>query len=237
MANPVLGTSVVIEMLIVDTYWPILCGTDCTFNRSAVMIPITTAGSGSSTEVMAGKESWKMGVTGLTKIVNDTVLTFFYMLQTSTRRQRQSIRITYTDDQAQSKQITGDAYIGEMNINGPHNEYSSSFIEFIGTGDFTVGTTEPPDEPTFIVYADYWDCVAAQNYISGLSTGETDGNQYTLAATDEILDVVLENQTLYATTGTPGVGQYKFDTGLLRLVNGLTFDGGERMYVMWKRPV
>ena len=241
MAYPVRGNDVVVELLVDGDYYPVLCGLDCSFTREVEFISIRTADSSVFDEVMPRRENWSVTVNGVTKIENDTVLTFFYLLMTSVRRTIHTIRVTFTDEAGGSKQIDGSVYIGSESITGPFADYANASIEFRGTGAFTVSTTTEPVTPEYNIYSDYWIPTNGNSYSSGASTGYTDGTQYTLAATDIILEVWVESVPFYATTGTPtnGSPEYKFDTGTLRLnfPAAFVFDGSQRVMVLFKRPV
>ena len=238
MSYPVKGEDAVLELYVVDTYYPVLCATDCTFNREVEFIPISGPES-IAREFMPRREEWTMSVTGITKLDNDAALTFFYLLQNSVRRELHTVRITFTDEAGTSKQISGSVYIGSQSINGNINDYATGTIEFRGTGQFTVDTTQEPVPPEVAIYADYWIPVNGRTYVSGASTGYTDGTTYTLTATDEILEVWVENQAYYAVTGTPtnGSPEYNFDTGTLRvnLPAAMVLDGTMKVFIMFKR--
>lgn len=238
MSYPVHGKDVVIELQAEDLNWdPILCGEDCTFRTTPEFVLTTGPTSGLFRERIKRREEWSMSVTGLTKIENNSSLTFFYMLSDSVRRTRHTVRITFTDEDGDSKQISGNVYIGQMDISGPASDYSRGSIELLGTGPFTVSEVEPPTPAVSEVFADYWTTTAGQAWIDGSSTGETDGTSYTLQVTDEILAVTVENQKLYATTGTPTNAHYKFNTTTAVLLTSVMFDGSEKVYVLWRRTV
>lgn len=169
MADPVLGRNAVLEMLVNGEYYPVLCATDCRFTRTPEFITKTTTSSGLFREFMVRREEWSMSVSGLTKIQNDAAITFFYLLQNSVRRLEVAVRITYTDDTGDSKMISGNVLIGQMEINGPISGFSEASIEFKGTGAYSVGETIDPPATACQVYADYWSFPAGETYIQGTS--------------------------------------------------------------------
>jgi hypothetical protein len=235
MPEVIHGSDVVIEMLVDDEYFPILCGTDCTFSRTPEFIPVTSAGSGLFRDFLQRREEWTMSVTGCTKVENDTVLTFFYMLQTSVRRAAQTIRITFTDDEGSAKQISGSAFIGQMSINGPQGDFSQGSIEFRGTGAYEIITIEPPTVVEYDILSDWWETESGENFIDGASAIYG----YSLQNTDEILVVAMEGNVFYLTNGTPGSGQCQFTTSPARITfaSDMVFDGNQRVFVEFKRPV
>lgn len=244
MAEAIHGKNVIIEMYITDTYYPILCGTDCTFSRTPEFIPITSTTSGLFREFMVRREEWVMSVSGLTKIANAATLTFFYMLQTSVRRTRQLVRITFTDSDGASKQITGNVLIGQMDINGPFSDFSQCTIELKGTGAYVIEDTEDPVATDYNYYSDYWQTVNGQNYISGNSSGTSNASPtpftaFALLSTDVIIGVAVEGTGFEQVTGTPGNREYQFSTSPVRInfASDLIFDGTQRVFVMIKRAV
>lgn len=77
-----------------------------------------------------------------------------------------------------------------------------------------------------------------QNYISGASTGNyNNATTYTLEATDEIMDVVVEGAPFYQVSGTPASGEAEFFLILpcsIEFPSTLVFDGSQRVFVMLK---
>lgn len=237
MTYPVKGEDVVVELLVDAVYYPVLCGLDCTFSREVEFVNIRTSDSSVFEEVMPRRERWGITVNGVTKIENDTALTFFYLLQTSVRRNTHTIRVTFEDEAGDSKEITGTVYIGNESISGPVNDYANGSIEFRGTGAFTIQDVTPPVEPDIEIFSDYWVPTNGNSYISGASSGSYTGTAYTLTATDVILEVRMEGTNFEVVSGTPTTGerQCQFDTGTLRVNFPITFDGTQKVFVMFKR--
>jgi len=97
MTEPVHGKNVVLEMDIdgLDNFEVVLCGIDCSFSRDLEFVEITGPTSGLFADFMPRKETWEMSVNGLTKVLTDAGLTFFYMLQTAVRRSSHNFRMTF----------------------------------------------------------------------------------------------------------------------------------------------
>ena len=241
MSYPIKGEDVVLELLYDGNYYPVLCATDCTFSRQMNFVPITSTDSGIFREFMPGKEEWSMSVSGLTKVENDAALTFFWVLQTSVRRQLQTIRMTFTDEVGASKQISGSVYVGSQDISGPISDYAQCSIEFRGTGAFSVSATTPPAEPEINVYSDYWTPTNGLTYITGASSGSYTGTSYTLLSTDTILEVRVEGTSYEVVSSAPadGARECRFMTGPVRVQfpSALVFSGSERVFVMFKRSI
>lgn len=243
MADPIFGKEVIIEMLDGLNYYPILCGTDCSFSRTPEVINISSPDSGLFTESMVRRESWSMSVAGITKVANDTALTFFYMLQTAIRRTKRTLRITFTDPAGADIQISGDVIIGNESISGPATDFAQGSIEFIGTGPFAIGSVTPPVVGTLNIYSDYWTPGAGNSYIDGSSSGNSPaavlfGGVFNLGATDTILDVHVEGDHFnIITSGAPGNLECKFDSGLgqIRFASTMLFLGTEKVWVEFQR--
>jgi len=236
MSDPVHGRNVVIEMRNDDlSFTPILCGEDCSFSRSPEFIPVTSTGSGLFREYMIRREEWSMSVNGLTKINNGATLSFFYMLQTSVRRVLKYFRITFTDDVGDNKQIEGNAYIGQMDINGPISDFAKASIELKGSGAFTVTTVTNPVPVEYEIISDYWQTVNGQNYVNGTSESVL----ITLQNTDEVLAAFLEGIEYDLVGSTPSAMSREcyFSTSPLRVIFPITFDGSQRVFLILKRPV
>ena len=237
MSYPVKGKDVVIEMRNDDlTYTPILCGEDCSFSRTPEFIPVTSTDSGLFREFMVRREEWSMSVNGLTKIENDTTLTFFYLLQTSVRRQLKTVRITFTDEDGDDKQIEGQIYIGQMDINGPEGDFAKASIEFKGSGAFTVSSVNNPVSYNFDIISDYWQTTNGQDYVDGVSASLL----ITLQTTDEVIGAFLEGTEYDLVGSTPSAmaRECQFLTSpSARVLFPVTFDGTQRVFLILKRPV
>lgn len=241
MAEPIFGNEVIVEILIDDNYEPVLCGTDCVFTRSPEIIETTNPTSGLFKEWMIRREEWDISVSGLTKIANNAALTFFYMLQTSIRRLRQTARITFTDIDGADIQISGNVLIGQESIIGSSIDFAQCTIELKGTGPFTIEDVTPPVPLVFDIISDWWQTVNGDTFITGASSGQTDGTNYTLTISDEILEVDVEGTEFDLVSVTPTVGkrECKFMTSPVRIQfpSDLIFDGTQRVYVEFKRFV
>lgn len=246
MAEPIFGSGVIVEMLVGASYEPILCGLDCVFTRTPELIETTNPTSGGFKDFAVRREEWGVTVSGLTKVANNAALTFFYMLQTSIRRLKQAIRITFTDIDGADIQISGNVLIGQESISGPSTDFAQCNIELKGSGPFVIADVTPPTENEFAILSDWWPTVNGNNYIDGASSGQSDsaidnGGPFTLLLTDTILEVDMEGTEFDPVTGTPTVGrrEFKFQTSpaLILFPSDLIFDGSQRVYVEFKRPV
>lgn len=240
MSEAVHGSDVILEMKIDGEYYPILCATDCSFNCSPEFLERTANDTATSRRWRKRIEEFTASITGLTRLSNDESLSFFYMLQSSVRRTVQEYRQTFTDDTGASNILIYSAHIGEQSISGPVGDFASGTIELKIDGDIEIQEVAPPVTGEYETLADWWQAVNGQDYISGNSSGNTDGTAYALLSTDKIIHVEVENQILYKKVGTPAAGDpwYDFITSpSIKVQTHLTFDGSERVFVMWKRLI
>lgn len=240
MANPVFGSRVTMEMQLDDLSWiDILCAQTISFSRVPEVINITSPSSGIWRSKMIRREEWSMSISGLTKIENDTSTTFFYMLTTGVRRDLLTVRITFEDELGDDKQIEGNVYVGRCDITTQVTDFSSCTIEFVGTDEFTISAVEDPGSQDTEVYGDYWATTNGQSYISGASSGQYDGINYTLGATDVVLEVMMEGLGYELVSGTPTAGERecKWNTSNTRVEfpSDVVFDGSQRVMVLFKR--
>lgn len=245
MSEAILGRGVIVEMLVEDEYTPVLCGTDCSFVRTPELIETTNPTSGAWKDFSIRREEWGVTVSGLTKIANNAALTFFYMLQTSVRRLKQDIRITFTDPDGADIQISGSVLIGQESISGPVTDFAQCSIEFKGCGSFLIEDVTPPTPLELDVFSDYWTTTNGQNYVDGTSSATSpsavaNGGGFNLGATDTILEVEVEGTEFEViTSGTPGNRECKFNntTFILLFAADMIFDGTQRVFVEFKRTV
>jgi len=147
--------------------------------------------------------------------------------------------MTFTDDSSNSKQITGLAFIGSMSISGPISDFAQCSISLKGTGAYDVQTTVIPTPTDYETLSDWWQTVNANTFVNGASSGEHTGTMYTLADTDILLEVSMEGtQYDIITSGTPTGRTCKYvSVGKVQFPADVIFDGSQRVFVEWKRPI
>jgi hypothetical protein len=240
MPSVIEGKNVLLEMYITASseYVPILCATDCTFRYTPEFI--TKTGPNSPAREFALRiYEWAFDVTGLTKIANESPssLSFFYMLQSSIRRTSHDFRMTFEDDEGNDYEISGVGFVGESTINGPQTDFSNASIQIKGTGGVTIDFVADPTPGDFDVLSDWWQSSNGNSYINGASSGETDGINYTLQSTDEILRVWNEGGGYEIVSGAPGNRECQLDLSNHKIKFADAFDGNQRVAVLFKRPV
>lgn len=234
MSEPVFGTGVVVE--IGDPLKIVLCATDCVFTRTPELILTTNPESGLFNDYMVRRDDWDVTVTGLTKIENDTSATFFYLLQTSVRRIKQPIRITFTDPDGDNKQISGQVLIGQQSISGPATDFASCSIEFKGCGAFAIEEVTPPDPIIYDILSDFWIIPAGLSYADLAASSEVNG--YNISAGDLLLEVNVEGTGYEIVLTPPGNRECLLNNSfVLNLNTDDNMPVDRRVFVMFKRPV
>lgn len=239
MANRVQSKNIFGYMKVDGVYINIFCGKSLNFTLNQDELETTSVGSGTLREYKAGLGDATFDVSGVTILDNtESRIAITYLQQQSVRQQLQDWKIKLVDDDGSEISYTFSGIIRTTSFDKSIPGYSSSNLSVRVSGDITIDPVAPPPT-TETVLADYWDTVNGQNYIDGDSTGNTDGTVYQLDAADEILHVEVEDMIMYAVTGTPTAGEpeYRFVTSPVKIETGVTFDGSQRVYVMWKRLV
>lgn len=236
MADVVIyGRDCVMEILLSEVWYPIMCQSDMTFNLTQEVILKTGPNSGLFREKTTRFAEASATVSGLSPIDNGLTISVFYLLQESVRTQPQTIRLKYVDMAGSSKEINGQAVIVDTTIGAPVGDFCNSTIDFQFSGAFEVQAVTPPASGTVDEDADTWETVAGQNYISGLSTGWRDGTQKTLVG-KEIIEVDREGMQydFIGNDQTPGNRQCSWNTSLNRLVFQYNFEAGETVFVIFR---
>ncbi len=91
------------------------------------------------------------------------------------------------------------------------------------------------DEETMVIKSDWWNTNNSEAFISGASTGNQDGTQYTLTSDDIVLLVFNEDSVFNVVAGSPGNRECQLDLGNGKILFGIMFDGSQRVQVLFKR--
>lgn len=233
--NLIFGKDTIISVLVEDTYYPILCGSDLSLHVEQEMIEKTGINSPGFREYVPRLSLWTASVSGATPISNDTVASFFYMLLQSVRTAKQTIKFTFTDQGGSVTSVSGDCYVSSNDINGNVSQFSQASLNFQGTGALNTDPIAPPSN-NYDILADKWDTSNGESFVSGASAI----NGYSLASTDTVLLVAVEGTEYDIVSSTPGSRQVQFITSpsvKLQFASDLVFDGSQKVLVMFKRPI
>ncbi len=257
MSDLVLGKNVTVTMLIGSEYLPLFCAKSMGFSYDQEAIESTTNTSGFDRTYEVGLGTAKLNLTGITKTSDITKVGPFYLFQQSVRRQKQSIRLVFNAQDASVKTITFTALIIRNGFTSDILSWAQCSIDFQISGPVDIGDVIPipsggggsggsgssgggsSSGTTDIVLSDWWNTTNGNNSIEGLSSGETDGTNYTLVITDTILIVFVEGLQFSIVMGTPTPGQRECSLDLInnRIIfpSDLIFDGSQTVTVVWER--
>lgn len=243
--TPIKGKDVVVSIQLVEDgpYYPILCGTDMSYDFEMEEIEVTTVTSGLYKEFQARMHSSTVSVTGASKVDNsEGQISFLWIAANAAAGTSYPIEISFTDEDGNVSYIYADAFIRSGQITGPYSGFSNASVLFRISGGPEFTETPAPDPDGFTELSDYWQSVNGQNYISGASSGAADGTNYTLGTSDTPILVFVEGGHFALTTGTPtnGVNECKYTAttltdGRITFPSGLVFDGTQRISVLWRR--
>lgn len=202
-------------MLVGETYYPVLCAQEYTYRCGVEFIEKTGPTSGGARQWARRLEEHISTVSGLTRIENDdNSLSFFYMLEVGIRREDQTFRIVFEDDESNDVTITGAGLIGDMNITSPVLDWSTCSLEIRWNDDPDITVVVPPgiaqvQDPLYLT----------------LNAGALTVSDVLLTdPTVEILEVTLEGtQHDVILAGTVGNREVKFTNG----TGTLTFEYSE----------
>lgn len=238
MSEVIAGRDSIIEILVDSVWTPVFCGKDLSVEYTPEFV-LKTGPNSVARERIPRLEDWVISVSGLTKIVNEENVSFFYLIQEAVRRSLQSVRATFINSDGDEKVLTFDAWIGPSTITGPVNQFDQCSAQFIPTGG--LGDLSDPEDPiatTVDILSDWWTTSNGDNFIDGASA--TGSKLYTLTTADDVKEVDVEGNNFNIITGTPAAGtrQCKLDLANSKIIfpADLIFDGTQTVFVLFERP-
>lgn len=209
MANQVLGKNFKTEILIDGVYNPIFCGKSAELTVNQDEIEVTHVNSGISREYVPGMSNSTISFAGVTVLDNtEGRISWEYMVQSAIRRSINTYRITLTDQDSDTRQITFDAFWTTGSLTRDITAWSQSSTALRITGDITFGAVAPPppssceiQDPIYTTLAEGATSVVSALLVPGV--GET----------ITILHVTRSGQTHYETGGTPGSLEFLYTSG------------------------
>lgn len=243
MGNKVNSKNILFYLKVDGVYYSVFCGQGLDWRQSQEMIETTNVNSGSTTDYESGMSTAVCSVSGVHVLDNtDSRISWNYLQTLSIRRTKQDWKIVQTDDDGDIVVYTFQGLIQDGGFSKSIPGYSKSSVTIQVCGGVTMTTVDPPAGGAYEYISDSWTTTNGQNYISGASTGNyNNATTYTLLATDEIMDVVVEGAPFYQVSGTPASGEaeFFFNTSPVRIEfpSTLVFDGSQRVFVMFRRPL
>lgn len=224
MANPVEGKNVALAMTVGLEIIPMLCATDCTYQRGVEFVEKTGPTSGGSRQWLARLQEHTSTVSGLTKINNNASLSWFYILAITGE---QTFTMTFEDDEGNTFSLSGPGLIGTMGINGPATDFSTATIEIRWNGAPVIDVIPPPQPEE--VFELYITCTPGATSVSHVDLQ---------AAGVDILGAGRSGTGLIQVSGTPASGSQEFMftavSGTITTDPDNPYNAGEWIYVLYK---
>jgi hypothetical protein len=231
MSDTVHGSDVIIYKKYSEVWRAIACAISCSFNFTNEFIGKTDRNAGLFRKRRARISDVSGTVQGVTRLTNsDDTLSIFHFLEEGVRRSEGEYKYTFTAMDGTDKVVTMDGIVGVINISNDIESFSEYDMSILGTGGFVMDPLEPPSTDENIT-SDWWDTVAGESSISGLSSLKLES-----LIGKTIIEVDREGTQHDETTGTPGNREYLFNdiTGTVSFDTTNPFNSGERIFVVWK---
>lgn len=227
MSDVVFGNNAVLQINILGTYINVGCAVSCSFEFENEIILKTDVNAGLFRKKRVRMSDTRMGVQGLTTLVDDTTQSVMYFLQEGIRRTEQDLRILFTDEAGIQKQVQGSYLVKTVKLTGKSDDFSEFDIEFEGTGSISLEDPEGSgsDIPGDIQW-DWWEMAEGATTISGAGHF---GRSFT---GESLLEVDREGVQYDAITASPDGRQYVYNGTTVAFANAA--NPGERVYVLWE---
>lgn len=219
------GKDALLAVKLDDTWYPALCAISCSFFFSHEEVLVSSRNSGKYVERMSRFMNWGFELKGLTKIDDsDGQKGFFYFAQASVRGQQIETRIKYTDQDNNTKYVSGIVLVMDGNLESTVGGFTNASLRLPGTGEPTIGDSGSGG-------------VAIDEYWLYLDTTENafEVSHNDLAGVTAISLVLREDGGYKEVTGTPVGRQFKYtdlgSSGKLTFDNTIPFNAGEIVYV------
>ena len=231
-SKAVTGRNMTASIKVGEIYYPVFCAKSCSFDLTNEIIERTGVNDGLFYKRRVRRTDWSGSASGV--IVTDNTndrYSPFYLLQEAVRRSEGDWEFAFTNEDNETKTITGTALIEGINLTGDINSFGQATVNIVGTGGVVIdesGSTGGVDEN---VDSDYWTTTAGQYVISGNSVGSKSLVGKTVLAVGlrgNVYDPI--------TSGTPTNLQAKFSSlaGSVTFDSSIPFESGDTVWVMWK---
>lgn len=227
MSDTIFGNNAVLQVNISGTYLNIGCAVSCMFEFENELIAKTDVNAGLFRKKRVRMSDSRMGVQGLTTLVDDTSYSPFYFLQEGVRRTEQDLRILFTDEGGIQKQVQGSYLIKSIQLTGKADDFSEYDIEFEGTGSISLEDPEASgsDIPGNIQF-DWWEGAGGETSITG------PGHYGRSFAGESVKYVDIEGIGHDLVSGTPGNREYANTGTVISFL--IPLEAGGRVYVLWE---
>lgn len=225
MADVIKGSDCVVWLYVTDLYIPIFCADSMQLRIQQEVINKTSNNSGKYREKTTRLVEWSVNVNGLTKIQNGSEVAWFYLAQDDVFQEEQQIKISFTDDDATVKNITGKVIIPQLQITASPDDFANASVNFEGSGAYTIDSTED---------VTIGDNMGVVRYTA--TGGESSFTDVLLDGVTVLLGFRETDEYNIITSGTPGNQQLKFDSATKTISWDSTnpANAGERFTILFK---
>jgi hypothetical protein len=232
-SKAVLGKDMICSIKIGENYFPVFCAKSCSFDFSNEIILRTGVNDGLFPKRRVRRSDWRGSASGVV-VTNNTTDRYspFYLLQEGIRRSVNTWQFEFTNADSETVTLEGEALIEGIPLSGDTGGFAQTSVNIVGSGGFLIDASVASDPPTDEnVDSDFWECVAGETSISGLSYNNKSLVGKTILAvarTGAAHDPI--------TTGSPVNLQAKFLTGSgsISFDANIPFNDGETVWAMWK---
>lgn len=214
---------------VAGTYYAIFCAKTAEIVTNQDEIEVTNINSGANREYIPGMSDHTLSCSGITTLDNSGgQISLNYLNQQAQRRAIQELRVSMTDDDAGTLQISFNGFLTSATLSKQTGAYSQSSVTFRITGPLTYSETITPPTPG--------DCEVLERLELVLAEGDTSVQDAALVDV-VVLMVAREGMSLTPVTGTPGNRNYRHDpdTGEVFLdVSNPGVPGGEAIDILYK---
>lgn len=222
------GKQGVLAIRIDGVFQDVLCAVEVSFQFDHEEILKTSRNSGKFIERETRLCDWGINLTGLTKIDNtDGQVAFFWLLQQSVRGTAQYVRLRYTDDDSNVRNITGYVLIKQGQLASVVGGFSMASVFFPGTGAYD------PDNVEGYTPSDLYKIYLAT------TPGAYEVSDAALDDALEIMLVLREDGGYKEVSGAPSGKQFKYTdqvgSGKITFDSTMVFNPGEIVYVQYRK--
>lgn len=231
--NKVLGKRVYVEMLVDSVWYLIFCAKTAALDLNQDEIEVTSVESEADREFEPGMSDATITCSGITVLDNtEGRISLFYLLQPEVRRNMQTVRMRFIDQDSDTNQVSFTCMIKTLGITKDVVSFSQSTVVFRVSGGLTTGSVPAPSASACEVVDElYIDCVADESSVHSTSLDPEGGYVKTIITCARTGIVHTE------TTGTPTGTQFLFTTaaGTISTDSANPYIAGEFIYVLYKK--
>ena len=225
------GRNMIASIKVDSTWFPVFCAKSCSFDFTNEIILRTGVNDGLFPKRRVRRSDWSGSAAGVL-VTDNTISRYspFYLLQDGVRRSEREWQFEFTNEDNETKTISGYALIENLPISGDVSGWVQATVNIVGTGAFVIDASPSPSLLEN-VDSDYWNTTSGQNSISGNSVnGKNITGKTVLAVAREgtVYDPI------FSGTATNRLARVNSGAGSVTFDANIPFNPGETVWVMWK---